>query len=433
MTEHVDIATATERVKTARVAPYPDNAKKHPKSQVKKIVASIKKNGRKQPIVVDKDYVIIVGHGRYAAAKMMKLKEIPVIVATDLDEQTAAEYRLEDNKTNESQWIIENLVKELQKLDNPDLRSMFNDNLPDDINELWLDESKLDDAPPTPEEKDTYVKEWDVYQLGDHRIICWDSTDKYVRQELMKWVKHKADMIFTDPPYWVSYTGSSTKNAKDRDMIKNDNLRGDDLYKLLTGFLKCAAWRTREQPAVYICFATRNHVTFESAVRDSGLTMRQILIREKQMTLGRSHYHRNYEPIIYASKEKSPKRFWDRTRKTKVNTFQEPDYQKMTKDQLLAFVLEARQDTAIQKVERGNTQEYQHPTQKPVELSATFIKNSSPFKWIVLEPFSGSGSTLIACEAVGRKCMAIELDPKYVQVAIQRREELTWNKAQKIN
>ncbi len=156
--QKIDLASATVNIPIIKVKPYEDNAKKHPKGQVTEIAKSITKYGRKQPIVVDQDYVIIVGHGRYAAAKMLGLKEIPCVVANDLTEEEIREYRLEDNRTNESKWILEKLVKELKIIDSPAMRASYNHLLPENLADLEIDEKKYDATPP-PNPVDCYVKE----------------------------------------------------------------------------------------------------------------------------------------------------------------------------------------------------------------------------------------------------------------------------------
>lgn len=200
-----------EQVSIESIIPYEKNAKKHPKKQVEQIVASIREFGWGQPIVVDKNDVIIVGHGRYMAAKAMELDTVPVL-KLDLTEEQAKAYRLADNKLNESDWDMQAVIAELKDLSIPmiDLTGFSRD--------LAIEKEDKDDlVPAIPKTPKTKIG--DIYQLGPHRLICGDSTKPEIYEKLMQGVK--ADMVFTDPPYNVNYAGRG-KNTSEG--IKNDNM-----------------------------------------------------------------------------------------------------------------------------------------------------------------------------------------------------------------
>lgn len=281
------------------------------------------------------------------------------------------------------------------------------------------------DIPPLDEPEDIFVQPGDIYELGGHRLYCGDSTT-----DLSKLFKkgEKARMVFTDPPYGVSYKGTNNPNGKEWAVIKGDDLRGDALYQMLLGAFKNIEKHTVPAPAVYICYASNNHIQFETAITEAKLRVRQQLIWAKHMVLGHSDYHWAHEPILYCSKEKSAE-VWnsDRARTTqlvKMKTLEELD--KMKKEEMLETLKEIWNASTVLAIKKDPANEYIHPTQKPVALPEMCIRNSSYPEDIVFEPFCGSGSTLIACEKAGRICRACELDPQYVQQIIKRFHKYTF-------
>lgn len=357
------------------IKPYEKNAKEHPKKQVKQIADSITEFGFNQPIVVDKNNVIIVGHGRLEAAKLLGLKQVPVITV-DLDEDKAKAYRLADNKLNESDWDMKLVVEELKSL--PE----FMLDLTGFDKDLVLEpEDKEDDVPEVGIEPKT--KTGDIYALGNHRVMCGDSTNAHDLDKLMN--GQKADMVFTDPPYNIAYDGGSKK----REVIKNDSI--SDFYGFMLQVYSSFALSMKLGAPIYVCHADTERVNFTKAFVDAGFYLSSVIIWSKDnSTFGRSDYFWKHEPILYG---------W------RIGAAH-------------SWHGDNKQDT-IWNIKRPSKSEL-HPTMKPIELITKALTNSSKQEDIVLDLFLGSGSTLIASEKTGRVCYGMELDPKYVDVIVQR-------------
>ena len=386
------------------IKPYEKNPRH--KYDINKVAQSIKEFGFQQPIVVDRAGVIIVGHGRYEAAKSLNLKSIPVTIA-DLPPEKAKAYRIADNKTNEySDWDIGLLIQEFTDLldTNYDLELTGFD--PDELEKLIVgDKEGLTDedaVPETPEEP--ISKLGDVYKLGEHRLMCGDSTSI---DDFDKLCSEQADMIFTDPPYGMEYGGGRAEGStqkgdkvKAHGMIKGDDLKGNDLINLVRDALTTTYLKTKSGASAYICFTWRTYAEFEDALVKAGLKVKNCIVwNKKSIGLGNSHYRPQHEFIFYCGEQwygdKSQSDVWE--------------------------------------LSRGDTSKYVHPTQKPVQLIEKAIKNSSKSGDIVIDCFGGSGSTMIACEKTNRKCYMMELDPKYIDRIIKRWEQYTGLKAEKIN
>jgi len=385
-----------------RVIPYARNPRRNDQA-IDKVAASIKEYGFRQPIVVDEDMVIIAGHTRLQAAQKLGLSKVPTHIANGLTPAQVKAYRLADNRTGqEAEWDDELLGIELGELSelgfNLDLTGFDDaelDKLLSEIDEGGLTDE--DEVPEAPEEPVT--KAGDIWHLDDHRLICGDSTDSDTLDKLMD--GHLVDMVFTDPPYNVNY-GATAKDkmrskggAKAGRKIMNDNL-GDDFEAFLSA--ACANMLRLCKGAIYICMSSSELDTLQSAFRSSGGKWSTFIIWAKNtFTLGRADYQRQYEPILYGWKEGND-RYWCGARDQGDVWF----FNKPLKNDL-------------------------HPTMKPVELVCQAIKNSSKSKDIVLDSFGGSGSTLIACEKLGRQARLIELDPAYCDVIVKRWEEFTGN------
>ena len=375
----------------ASISPYGRNAKKHPEKQVNQVADSIREFGFNQPIVVDKDGVIIVGHGRYLAAHLLGLEMVPVL-QVDISEEKAKAYRLADNKLNESDWDMELVVAELKEL------SLASVDLTGFDRRLVLqNDDKDDDVPAVP--KVARTQPGDLYELGGHRVLCGDSTQQASYVQLMSGAH--ADMVFTDPPYNVDYKGSG-KNTSEG--IMNDKMADAAFLEFLS-----AAFNT------------------------SGIAViTQLIWNKPSAGLGGNAYRSKHEPFFYAGvKDKTIQFYGDRTHTSVV------DFHK-TEEQLIKWVKKQKQAesegrTTIWTMKRAPVQEYVHPTQKPVELIMYALSNSSKVDDIVLDPFLGSGSTLIACEKTNRMLYGIELDPKYVDVIVERWCEFTGNRTIKKN
>jgi DNA modification methylase len=380
----------------SELIPYSKNPRKNDEA-VEFVANSIKEFGFKVPIVIDGDGIIVAGHTRYKAAKKLKLTEVPCIIADDLTEEQIKAYRLADNRVAEkSEWDIDLLSGELDDILNIDM-AQFDFDLSLDEEETEVAEDDFDGE--LPEEPKS--KLGDIYQLGNHRLMCGDSTSIDDVEKLMNGVK--ADMVFTDPPYNVDYSNADRPKASKTDLgrIKNDVMDEEDFIYFLSQVYKRLDENTKEDSSFYIWYADKSTIAFYSALYETDIEFKQLLIWKKPMLLGRSKYQWAHEPCIFAIKG-SPYFTEDRT-KTTVWDFGGYDKSKNV-----------------------------HPTQKPLFLPTEALNNSSKKEDIILDVFGGSGSTLIACEQLNRNCYMMELDPKYVDVIINRWEQFTGQQAELI-
>ncbi len=383
-------------MKITDIHPYEKNPRFNDEA-VGAVAASIKEFGFQQPIVIDKGNVIICGHTRLLAAKQLGLTEVPVVVADNLTPEQVQAYRIADNKTGEiAEWDYSLLPLEIKELQDANF----------DLSLLGFDAEELDkllngteentvsegetDADAVPEVSEEAVsKHGEIYQLGKHRLMCGDSTKPEDVARLM--AGEKADMVFTDPPYGVSYRGVNNLGGRQWEVIENDDLRGDKLSDFLLAAFKNIKAHLKDKRAFYIWYATSNHVQFELAIRDAKLRPKQVLVWNKGMILGHSDYHYAFEPCFYGChEEENCEWFGDRCQ------------------------------TTVWDIKRDNTREYVHPTQKPTALAIKAMFNSSKTGEIILDLFGGSGSTLIACEQSNRINRSMEFDPKYADVIRKR-------------
>lgn len=385
----------SELVDVEKLVPYHNNPKEHPEEQIDKIASSIKNYGFIQPIVTDKDNEVIIGHGRLQAAKKLDLEKVPVIKKDDLTESEAKALRLADNRIAETDWEQEKLAVELEQLteaeDYEELITGFDEDEMSEYLDSLTDEEDLEE-PDTPEVEqiETDIEEGDVYQLGDNRLMCGDATNEEHVETLMD--GNKADMVFTDPPYGVEYSGGK----KEREELEND--KSGDLKKLLQESLQRIKEVKKDSTAIYLWFAGNRSKTTYNAVFEAGFEPSAQLIWAKNiMAGGWSDYRYRHEPCIYIRGE------WHG----------------------------GRTENTVWEVDRET--ELKHPTQKPVELPSRAIQNSSKKNDIILDLFGGSGSTLLAAEQTDRTCFMMELEPKYCQVIINRWEELTDKESEKLN
>lgn len=374
------------------IKPYKNNAKRHTDTQIANVAESIRQFGWAQPIVVDRDYTIIIGHCRYSAAKRLGLTTVPVVVAADLTDEQVRKLRNLDNKLNESEWDLDLLKDDILGLDFDGFDIDWG------IEEEAITDIVEDDAPEVDEENEPITQLGDIWQLGEHRLMCGDSTDAGAVAILMD--GKKADLLLTDPPYNVAYEGKT----KDALTIQNDKMGSSQFKEFLTDAFSAAVAVMTEGGAFYIWFASQEHCNFENALNEAGLQVRQELIWKKNtMVLGRQDYQWKHEPCLYGWKDGAAHNWYSNRSQTTVLEFDRP-----------------------QRSE-------DHPTMKPVELFAYQIQNSTKKSDIVLDLFGGSGTTIIACEQTGRIGYCMELDPKYCDVIIKRYENLTGNKAVKIS
>jgi DNA modification methylase len=402
------------------VIPYARNPR-HNASAVDKVVASIAEFGFKQPIVVDIDCTIIVGHTRWLAAKKLDFKEVPVLVATDLTPQQIAAYRIADNRTAEySSWDDALLGLELQALQDAeyDLDVLgFSERELHDL--LLLNQAAADtDEDTCPALAETSIcKPGDVWLMGEHRLMCGDSTSVTALDTLMagSW----ADMVFTDPPYNVDYrpedrpvagvsrtqrgkqaTGRPRSQHSALGGIRNDKMRPDEFLTFLRSTFAASITALKGGGAIYVCHADTAGLLFRTAFEEVFKLNSVLIWAKSHFTIGRNDYHWMHEPILYGW-QKDNKHTWHGDRK----------------------------QTTVWNISRDDSDQYQHPTQKPVALPERAILNPSKSDDIVLDMFGGSGSTLIACQKTKRVSYTMELDPKYCDVIIKRWQQYTGKQA----
>ena len=392
------LSTHIERWLTEKLVPYARNARTHSEEQVAQIAASIVEFGFTNPILAGSDGVIVAGHGRLAAAQKLGLDTVPVVVLDHLTPTQRRALIIADNRIAENaSWDDAMLRIELQSLQedgfNLDITGFDADALAEIMagEETTVDGQTDDDA--VPEVSATPIsRPGDVWELGNHRLVCGDATDPKSYELLM--ADAKADMIVTDPPYNVDYANSAKDKMRGKDRpILNDNL-GDGFYDFLLSAM--TPMLARCSGAVYVAMSSSELDTLQSAFRAAGGKWSTFIIWAKNtFTLGRADYQRQYEPILYGWPE-GENRHWcgDRDQGDVWN---------------------------IKKPQKNDL----HPTMKPVELVERAIRNSSRPGDIVLDPFGGSGTTLIAAEKTGRIGWLIELDPKYVDVIVRRWQDWT--------
>jgi DNA modification methylase len=380
-----------------KVIPYANNPRKN-ELAIAKVSESIREFGFRQPIVVDKNYVIIAGHTRLMAARQLGLLEVPVHIAEGLTLAQVKAYRIADNRAaQESEWDEELLKIELGDLESSGFNLELTGFNADELKELMLpasiSELAEDDAIPDLEEDETkaVTKPGDLWCLGKyHRLFCGDSLKAESIEQAM--CGNRAHMIFTDPPYNVDYSNDVG------DKICNDKQKSEEFYQFLLS--ACKNMLKTCDGAVYISMgASELHTLHKAFIAAGGHWSTFIIWVKNHFSLGRSDYQRQYEPILYGWPEGSKHHWCGDRNQTDVWNFAKPSANNL------------------------------HPTMKPVELVMRAIENSSRMKDFVLDPFAGSGSTLIACEKLNRSARLIEIDPKYCDVIIKRWQEFTGQQA----
>lgn len=374
----------------SELIPYVRNARTHSEAQVAQIAASIREFGFLSPILVAEDNTILAGHGRLAAALKLGLKKVPCVKENHLTETQKRAYIIADNKLSlNAGWDSELLAVELSELEGAD----FNLEL------LGFDEAELssifdadkdvsdDDFDVEKElEEPCFSKTGDIWMLGKHRVICGDSTDSSTFGKLLG--ETKVNLVCTDAPYFVNLENASGKN-------KNDDLSDKEGYeflmKVFTNFKNSMA----ADASIYEFYATMKARVFYDAFEDAGFKVAAGLIWKKpRAPLMRTDWKFNMEPIIYGWRKDGKHKWYGDQKQTAVFEF----------------------DGIKNSKEEGCG----HPSSKPVPLIAYLIKQSTQTNSLVLDGFLGSASTLIACEQIGRVCFGVELEPKFIDVAVKR-------------
>ena len=374
-----------------KLVPYVNNARTHSSEQINKLRSSIREFGFINPVIIDRDFGVIAGHGRIMAAKEEGIKEVPCVFADHLNEAQKKAYILADNRMAlDAGWDEELLKIEIESLEEFGFNVELTGFSDEDISMIFDigNEGEDDDFDVQEElDKPVFSKSGDIWELGRHRLICGDATSESTFKTLMK--DTKANLIVTDPPYNVDYEGQAGK-------IKNDKMEQSKFYEfLLSSFLNMEKFLA-DDGSIYVFHADTEGLNFRKAFVDAGFYLSGTCIWKKQsLVLGRSPYHWQHEPILYGWKKKGKHNWYTGRKESTIWEFDKPN-------------------------KNGD-----HPTMKPIPLLTYPIKNSSMTNSIVLDPFGGSGSTLIASEQMDRICYVIELDEKFVDVIVRRYIEHT--------
>lgn len=416
-----------QEVAIADLVPYDRNAKLHPQEQIDLLCRSITEYGFLNPCLIDKENNVIAGHGRIEAASKLGMDKVPCVYVEGLTDAQRRAYILADNRLTElGEWDMDLVADELKRLEEEgfeiDLTGFISD---DEI----LDLDPIPDGGIGKEIED-FVKEeqisksGEVWELGSHRLMVGDSTKIEDVEKLVGGVR--VDLLETDPPYNVA-----VKNAHDL-TIQNDDMADDQFYEFLYNAFSNAAAVMKKGAAFYIWHADSNGLIFRKACEASGLKIRQNLIWVKNhFTLGRQDYQWMHEPCLYGWKEGSGHYFSER-RNIPTVIKSVDNLQDATREELIELIETLRESSTVTFANCPLADDL-HPTMKPVELILKQVKNSSKPGDIVLDLFGGSGTTLLACEELDRRCFMMEYDPKYADVIIRRWEEQTEKKAVRID
>ena len=378
-----------EMVPIEKLVPYINNARTHSPEQITKLRASLREFGFINPVIIDKDYGVIAGHGRLMAAKEEGIKEVPCVLADHLTEAQKKAYILADNRmAMDAGWDEELLRIEIEALqaeafdvgltgfDEKEIADLFSGG---DGNGAEDDDFDLSEAL----EKASFVKRGDLWKVGRHYLMCGDATDAADVTFLMN--GKRANLIVTDPPYGVSFKSS------DGLTIQNDSIQGDDFYQFLYKAFKNMADHLEKGGAAYVFHADTEGLNFRKAFIDAGFHLAGVCIWVKNsLVLGRSDYQWQHEPVLYGFLKNGKHPWYSDRKQTTIWNYDKPKRNK------------------------------NHPTSKPLDLLGYPIQNSSQENSIVLDTFGGSGSTMMACQQTGRICYMMELDEKYASVILRR-------------
>tara|TARA_R100000951_G_scaffold27701_1_gene23807 strand:- start:140 stop:1315 length:1176 start_codon:yes stop_codon:yes gene_type:complete len=383
-----------EKVKISAIKSNPDNPRIIKDDKFKKLVKSIKSFPQMlelRPIVVNNDMVVLGGNMRLKACKEAGLKEVPIIKASELTAEQEKEFIVKDN-VGFGEWDWDILANEW---DTDLLEEWGLEGFPFDT-ETELEAEEDDYTEPDNMKVDVVLG--DLIEIGEHRLLCGSSTENDTWEKVMN--GQLCDLVVTDPPYNVDYTGKT----KDALKIDNDKKSNDDFYQFLYDFYTALGSYTKEGGAWYVWHADLEGANFRQAMKDAGIMVKQCLIWVKQtMVMGRQDYHWKHEPCLYGWKEGAAHNWYTDRKQTTVLQFDRPF---------------------------RNTE---HPTMKPIDLISYQVGNSSKVGDLVCDGFLGSGSTMVASHQLKRKCYGMELDPKYCQVIIDRMIKLDGSLEVKIN
>lgn len=388
--------TEMQLVAVSKLIPYVNNARTHSAEQVMKLRSSLREFGFINPVIIDREYNVIAGHGRIMAAKEEGIKEVPCVFVDYLTEAQKKAYILADNRMAiDAGWDEELLRVEIEALqgadfdigltgfDENDLADLFGN---DDTSDVKDDDYDLSAAL----EKAAFVEKGDIWTVGRHRLMCGDATSSEDVDALME--GKKANLVITDPPYNVAFESSDGLS------IKNDKMANDKFYEFLLSAFKNMASHLESGGSAYVFHADTEGLNFRRAFVDAGFHLSGCCIWVKNsLVLGRSDYQWQHEPVLYGFLQNG-KHYWSKSAGRSQTTIWNFDKPKKNKN---------------------------HPTSKPLDLLAYPMGNSSRENAIVIDTFGGSGSTLMTCEQTNRICYTMELDEKYASVILRRYVEDT--------
>lgn len=377
-----------------KLIPYVNNARTHSKEQINKLRASIREFGFINPVIIDRDYNVIAGHGRILASKEEGIDKVPCVFVDYLTDAQKKAYIIADNRMAlDADWDEELLKIEIESLKDEDFDLSFTGFDESELLDLFGDDSKgkVEDDNfdlSSALEKASFVEKGDVWTVGKHRLMCGDATSKEDVQTLMG--DTKGNLILTDPPYGVSFKSSSGLT------IENDSMKNDDFYNFLLSAFKNMADHLEKGGSAYVFHADTEGLNFRKAFVDSGFHLAGYCIWVKNsLVLGRSDYQWQHEPVLYGFMQNGKHRWYSDRKQTTIWNFDKP---------------------------KKNSN---HPTSKPLDLLSYPISNSTQENAVVIDTFGGSGSTLMACEKINRICYTMELDEKYASVILRRYVEDT--------
>ena len=389
--------TEMQLVPLGKLVPYINNARTHSPEQLTKLRSSLREFGFINPVIIDRDYNIIAGHGRVLAAKEEGIMEIPCVFVDYLTEAQKKAYILADNRMAlDAGWDEELLRIEIESLQGEDFDVSLTGFEEQELADLFAIEgdkaAKDDDFDLSAAlEKASFVERGDLWIVGRHRLVCGDATQAEDVAKLMD--GKKANLIVTDPPYGVSFKSS------DGLTIQNDSMKDEEFYIFLLTAFQCMAEHLENGGSAYVFHADTEGLNFRKAFIDAGFHLAGVCIWVKNsLVLGRSDYQWQHEPVLFGWKKGGKHSWYSDRRQTTIWNYDKPKRNK------------------------------NHPTSKPLDLLGYPICNSSQENAIILDTFGGSGSTLMACEQLNRICHMMELDEKYASVILRRYVEDTGDK-----
>lgn len=412
---------AVERIALADLKPDPHNARLHGERNLDAIRRSLSMFGQQKPIVVDASNVVVCGNGTVEAARALGWTHV-LAVRTELSGEAARAFALADNRSAElAEWDKEILQQQLQEL-GPETSAEIGWDARDLAELAPARDLPEDDPPPLPPEPVT--RPGDLIMLGQHRLLCGSSTSKDSMAQLLD--GEAINCVLTDPPYNVAYEGKT----EDRLTIQNDSMTPE----AFAGFLAFAFSRMFEAcrigAPIYVFHADSSGEAFRREFEAAGFMLKQCLVWVKDaFVMGRQDYHWQHEPILYGWKPGAAHRWFGARNKSTVLD-DDPDGKALPAGGTEAMLQDLRECTTVLREPRPRANA-EHPTMKPVRLVGRLLQNSTLPGDAVLDPFGGSGSTLIACEHLGRRCFTMELDPRYCDAIVTRWEGVTGLKAER--